>query len=122
MPYVIYTNGSYASSTVGAPSGTGGSCGMFRPGSGLVVYQFTASRSSSVTVDLCNAMTTFDTVLWIGTICGTSNVGCNDDMLMSACNRQSTLTFAATAGITYYLVVSGYNGAAGPFQVNISGL
>ena len=85
-----------------------------------MVFRFTVATTRSVTFNTCGGAA-FDTVLYAyATTCGSGvTVACNDD----SCGLQSTSTFTATAGVTYYVVVDGYStGSAGPITLNITGL
>jgi hypothetical protein len=71
-----------------------------------VWFKVTPTLSGSLTVSACVA-TTFDTYMRVyDGACGafTSCVGFNDD----GCSSQSTLTFTAVAGTTYYILLGGY--------------
>lgn len=76
-------------------------------------YVFSAPCTGDVTISLCGSL--YDTRLTVhdGTagcpVDGSAQVACNDD----ACSTQSELTFAATAGTTYYVAVGGWNGNTG---------
>jgi hypothetical protein len=87
-----------------------------------VVYNFTPAACETVIVSLCGS--TYDAVLDVrtgGACPGALSVGCNDD---SDCDNvptsQSTVSFASAAGVTYYFIVSGFNGFAGPFVINVT--
>jgi hypothetical protein len=87
-------------------------------GAGLDVwYRFTTPTAQSVTVDLCNG-TDYDSLLQVFLV-GAGNalgaqVACDDD----ACGSlRSRLSFTSTAGASYYVRVTGYNGATGNFIV-----
>ncbi|HEY3295091.1 MAG TPA: serine protease [bacterium] len=87
-----------------------------------VVYNFTPASCESLTVSLCGS--TYDCVLDVragGACPGQVSVACNDDNYCGATfGLQSTVTFRAYAGVTYYFIVSGFNGAAGAFVLNAS--
>ncbi|GAQ88137.1 Subtilisin-related protease with thrombospondin repeats [Klebsormidium nitens] len=86
-----------------------------------VVYAFTPPWSMSVSVDLCSSTTQFDTMMAIYQKTGSGSASlipgwCNDDY----CNVQSAMyNLPMTGGQTYYIVVDGYNGANGPYGINI---
>jgi Ca2+-binding RTX toxin-like protein len=81
-------------------------------------WRWTAPTSANVTVDLCDS--DFDTLLTIftGTFGGgLSPVAASDD----ACgDGTSRLTFAASAGVAYYIDVDGFQGDAGQIQLRLS--
>jgi hypothetical protein len=73
-----------------------------------------------VTIDTCG--TGFDTVIAVFDACGGTQIACNDDN--DACGEfslQSSLTFPATSGTTYVVVVGGYlTTGEGPGNISIS--
>jgi hypothetical protein len=88
------------------PCGNGGSD---------VWFSYTASKAGEVTIDVCggdydSCMEVFD-----GACGALVSLACNDDF----CTLQSSVTFAATAGTTYYVRVGGFNGSQGNFPINI---
>ena len=96
-----------------------------------VWYKFTPQCSGVVTMNTCGTCPpagTFDTVLSVYTgICpGPLNQvagGCNDDAGPNGpCpwTLQSYVSFNATAGVTYYIRVSGWSGSTGDFRLNIN--
>lgn len=67
-------------------------------------------------VTVSTAGSDFDTVLYVLEACDPANeVACNDD----GPGLQSELTFRAQAGVAYYIVVDGYNGASGAFDLTV---
>ncbi len=84
------------------------------------VYLYRALSPRTVTASLANPGTGFDTVLFVRSAActsGASEIACNDDR--DGGTPASEVTFAAEAG-DYYLVVSGYGGAAGDYELTIS--
>ena len=84
-----------------------------------VWYEFDPDHDVEVTVETLGS--DFDTVVaaWSGTSLGSlSPVGCNDD---SGGTTQSSLTFDASSGQTYYLQIGGYNGDAGALSLDVFG-
>ena len=79
---------------------------------------WTPTTSGTVTIETCSPGTDFDTVLYInqGAVDG-PQVTCNDDTVGCSIytgngnwsKRGSRVTFAYTAGETYYVVVDGYS-------------
>lgn len=58
----------------------------------------------------------FDTILEVrygGACPGTWSAGCNDDYFCGSDALASTVVFGASAGVTYYIHMDGYNGAEG---------
>ncbi|MBI5489312.1 MAG: hypothetical protein HY905_18405 [Deltaproteobacteria bacterium] len=96
----------------------GGVC-VTAPGPEMV-YRFTPTTTVTVTFSTCGGAA-YDTVLyaWAGTCGSGSTVACADD----SCGVQSTITFTALAGTTYYVVMDGYGTASlGPFTLTVTGL
>lgn len=91
-----------------------------------VVYQYTPASDELVYISLCNDGTDYDTKLYVyeGSCSGTL-VNCNDD----ACSTTSypspyvsELTdIPLTAGSTYYIIVDGYGGSYGNYEISIEG-
>ncbi len=82
-------------------------------------YSITPESSCDVTVSLCGSA--YDTKMAIydatgGCPVSESALFCNDDF----CSLQSEITFTPTASNTYYIRVSGYNGAQGLGIIDIS--
>ena len=57
-----------------------------------------------------------DTVLEVLASNNLNPIDCNDD----SCNAQSSVSFAATRGVKYYVRVGGYSGAKGNFALNVA--
>jgi hypothetical protein len=113
----IRGNGSYTGTTVGKTSNwTGLSCQTSTSGPD-VVYVLTARASGTITLESCGPG--FDTVLAVGTTCGTWTTACDDDG--ASCTLGSRLSFPATAGTTYYILVDGYLGDSGTYTLTVSG-
>jgi hypothetical protein len=79
-------------------------------------FAWTATINCTVVADTCADSTDFDTVLSVFDACGGVELDCNDD----ACNLQSEISWAATSGTTYYVRVSGYNGARGNYTLQFT--
>jgi len=121
----VVTGTSYTNtmSTTTATTDTTGdpfpSCGNRSRGRS-VWYRFTAPSSGTVTVNTRGS--DYDTILsaYTGT-CGAfapvSN-GCNDDITPSI--PQSQVSFAVTAGSTYYFMVTSYTGAGGTLHFQLT--
>jgi hypothetical protein len=84
-----------------------------------VWYRFTAPSSGPLTVNTLGS--TYDTILAAYTgSCGAFsavNGGCNDDVNGTS---QSQVSFTATAGTTYYFMVTSYNSASGTVHVQLT--
>lgn len=89
-------------------------------GAGDVVdewYAYTASCDGTATASTCGPGTGFDTTLAVFELCafGIMNLACSDDF----CGDQSQVSWAALAGTTYYVRVSGTGGGLGPYALSI---
>lgn len=102
-----------AGSVSGNTTGGGNNCTL-RPSEDQVI-QITIPCADTWTFSLCGG-STWDTYLYLGTGCCTSNTAANDDN----CGLQSSITSALTAG-TYYITVEGYGStSAGAFTLNVT--
>ena len=95
-----------------------------------VVYSFTPAADAIIDVSLCGEGTSYDTKVYVyeneaGALAATVDLGeasaCNDD----ECENSTTnwLSFIPgvilNAGSTYYIVVDGYGGASGNYEIDI---
>ena len=113
--------GTFVGTTSGVGSLTGG-CGN-TAGSPERVYRWVPPTSGVATIYTCGTGTGFDTVVYLrSATCTGSQVACNDDSCTNGLgeNRASRITPTVTAGQPYYIVVDGYNGAAGTFTLTVS--
>lgn len=94
-----------------------------------VWWKWTATSGGSATITTLGS--NFDTVLGVytgSTVSSLTQIAANDDVepATSANNsdpkrvRTSTVTFTATAGITYYIAVDGWDGSMASIVVNLS--
>ncbi len=85
-----------------------------------VWYTFTSAIAQSVTIDTDNATTNFDTKIHVYTATGCGGpftcVAGDDD---AGAGTTSLVSFAATAGTTYYVLVNGASGATGNFALDV---
>ncbi len=93
-------------------------------GSSDVWYSYTPNANGTLTVNTCG--TVYDTVLSIYDGCGGNELVCNDDT--TTCGeedgegtRESSVSLAVSAGVTYLIRVSGWRKQAGDFTLSISG-
>lgn len=116
------TNGTYSGSTAAATRDGSASCGTSSTTKD-VWYKYTAPASGTLSVNSCGSG--YDTVVSIHSGCPgttTNQLNCNDDCGGSPCGGlNSCLSRSVTAGTTYYIRVSGYNGASGSFSLTVSG-
>lgn len=119
---IAVTNGTYSGSTSSATRDGSASCGR-SSNTRDVWYKYTAPASGTLALNSCGSG--YDTVLSLHSACpgtSTNQLVCNDDCGGSPCGgTASCLTRSVTAGVTYYIRVSGYNGASGSFTLNVSG-
>lgn len=105
--------GTVSGTTVGATN-DGDGCGS-SSFTADVWFRFVAPETRTVSVDTFGSG--FDTVLSVRTGCpgtGFTRV-CNDD----ASGLQSAVAFSAVIGTTYWIRVSGFDGATGPFELRV---
>jgi hypothetical protein len=106
---------------------TGGTCGFFNdydyacPYTGStspdVVYAYAADGAvTGLTIDLCASI--YDTKVYVYDNAVGVPIACNDDY----CSWQSLLAnVPVTAGHTYYIVVDGYGGSCGTYNLLVEG-
>ena len=84
--------------------------------SGDHMYQFTLTVAADITIDLCGS--SFDTKLYLYDLsngnCNAGSIASNDD----ACSLQSSIMQTGLAAGTYVVVVEGYSGAEGAYDIN----
>ncbi len=106
-------NGTNVAATTDGPAA--GACGG---SANDVWYRYThpaGGVAQSLTIDTCSA-SNYDTVIRVftGACGGLTQTQCNDD----ACALASSVTQNVTPGTTYYISVSGFNGATGTFTLS----
>jgi len=94
-----------------------------------VAYELTLGSATTITVDLCSALTDYDTKLEIFTADGecvpTTTGYYNDDGPFGTCPESpapytpSLIENAYLDAGTYYIVVDGFGGAEGNYEINI---
>jgi len=98
-----------------AEDGPAAACGFAGDGgAGDVFYRYTATQTGIATIDTCDS--TFDSILQALDACGGAALACNDD----SCGLQSRITFDVVNGGVYTIRVSGYQGARGTGNLNVS--
>jgi hypothetical protein len=106
--------GTYSGSTAGATNDGAAACGT-SASSPDVWYSITPADDCTMRIDLCGSA--YDTVLSVHTACPGSpdnQIACNDD----TCALSSRVDVLFVAGMTYYLRISGFNGAAGDYTLH----
>jgi len=94
--------------------------GTDHPGGASVWWSWTAPTSGRATISTLGS--SFDTILGVYTgdaINNLTKIARNDDD-SGADTRTSKVTFTATKGTTYDIVVDGYNAATGRIKLSIS--
>jgi cysteine-rich repeat protein len=92
------------------------------PGSSDVTYTFTAASDGAVIVSTDHPGTGYDTALHVREECldpGTQ-IACNDDKDYDNQNYNAELFFTAVEGESYSIIVDGWNGESGPFELVLS--
>jgi cysteine-rich repeat protein len=84
------------------------------------VLTVTAASDTALELSTDHAGSAFDTLLHVRTDCWdpTTEIACNDDDPNAQYQYRSRLDFNATAGVTYYVIVSGYNTSSGAFEIS----
>lgn len=112
-PGIVYTG-----STLGAGIEGGPGCGS--DNSPDVWYRYVPATNGTLTVSLCGS--SYDTAVSLHTDCpsrgGGVQLACNDDYCEEL---KSQLTRSVLAGETYYIRISGYDGAAGDYRMILVG-
>lgn len=116
-------NGSVNGSTSGMTNDGSANCGN-SSNTADVWYAYTATCTGTLSVNTCGSG--YDTVLSVHSACpGTigNQLACNDDCSGAGApcgGLASCLTTSVVQGTTYYIRVSGYNGATGSFTLTTS--
>ena len=112
--------GVYSGTTVGMSQDGESSCGDSNS-SNDVWYSYTPSTNGSATFSLCVG-TTYDSVLSVHSGCpGTAanELACDDDYCSGG--GPSQVSLGVTAGATYLIRVTGWQGSAGSYTLTITG-
>lgn len=95
------------------------SCPYYAPGSPDVVYAYSPSAGGSIDIDLCASQ--YDTKVYVYDNAATTPIACNDDAGCGITGYQSALMqVPVVAGHTYYIVVDGYGGDCGDYQLVVT--
>jgi hypothetical protein len=106
------------STSTNDPVGTYGGVQIY-PASGGVFYTFQGT-GANVTMGLCSSVPGFDSELFVFTGCGTSPTAVAADDDGCGGGGTSQVSFVSDAGTTYYVYVTGWNGARGNFTLTTS--
>jgi hypothetical protein len=115
-PATVAVIGVQGGTLVAGTSQLAGSCGQSNI-STEATYRFTAGAAGNYTFDTTGSA--FDTVLHLRRVCGDaqSQIACDDD---SGEGSASRITTALGAGEQIIVVVDGYNGRVGDYQLTIA--
>ncbi len=82
------------------------------------VWYVVTGTGNTITVDLCNGATSYDSKISVYCPdCATpACVGGNDD----SCGLQSSVSWCSQSGQAYYVLVHGFGGQTGPFELTVS--
>ena len=122
---VLPPEGGVFSGTTGGTGELAGTCGS-TGSSPERVYAYTPARTGTAVISTCGAATAFDTVLYVrgGSCEAGAQLACNDDsggcIIGDGTGHGSRLTVSMTAGQTYWIVVDGYNGRQGAYQLTVA--
>jgi hypothetical protein len=83
-------------------------------------YRFTAAATGTVTVSLSGFTRDLDVLVVPAAATGGCAPTSGVVAYASTTNASESLTFAATAGTTYYIVVDGYEGAYSAFHLDVT--
>ena len=87
-----------------------------------VWYRYTPSASGTATFSLCTG-TSYDSVMSVHSGCpgsSSNQLNCDDDGC-GGYSAPSTITRSVTAGQTYLIRISGYDGSVGAYTLNLTG-
>jgi hypothetical protein len=94
------------------------------PDGNEVMYSMTLPNCQQVTASLCGSG--YDTGIEVrtgGACPGGTTIACNDDHSCPGSNGfQSQVSFNALPGVTYYILVDGWNGSSGAYVLNVTGI
>jgi zinc metalloprotease ZmpB len=92
-------------------------CAEYGVGGPEVFYNYTPAACQQVTVSLCGS--SYDTGIEVragGACPGDVAIACNDDN----CGLNSSVTFDAAEGMTYYFIVHGFLGSSGTYNLLVT--
>lgn len=120
---VLPAAGATVHGTTSGTSNLSGTCGT-TGASPERVFRWTPSTSGVATFRTCGLGTLFDSVVYVRkSKCSNGQEQiCNDDgpcASGTSGNEASSATLGVTAGTSYYIVVDGWNGAQGPFELTV---
>lgn len=119
---IVACPGTYSGATTFATVDGDSSCAS-SSGSPDVWYSYTPDSAGTLTASLCDAGTDYDAAISIhsGMPANVGNeLACDDDGCGTT-GGPATASTAVSPGTTYYIRVTGWNGSAGNFVLNLSG-
>jgi hypothetical protein len=123
-PTAIPAEGGTFNGVTSGPSTQSGTCAAI-DNAPEQVFQWMPAFSGVATIQTCSAATTFDTVLYLRSKnCGVgAQVACVDDTpgcgTANGPGQGSVITPTVVAGETYFIIVDGYNGESGTFDLTV---
>jgi hypothetical protein len=116
IPGLPYSDGG---STAGHVNDYDFACPYTGSTSADVVYKYTPGAPGAIDIDLCNSG--YDTKVYVYQNSSATLVACNDDAGCGADGfRSELINVAVTNPNTYYIVVDGYGGANGTYELNVT--
>ncbi len=87
-----------------------------------VVYSFTPTSDVNVDISLCSEGNQYDTKLYVYANAAGNLVACNDDFCANSWTAYASFLECVplTADNTYYIVVDGYGGGSGAYELVVS--
>jgi hypothetical protein len=125
-PMLVPVQGGVFTGTTSGSSSQSGTCATSN-NSPEQVFQWTPAISGKAMISTCGSGTKFDTVVYMrnGNCRSGAQVACNDDT--AGCgtgepndHHGSTIAPVVTAGQIYFIVVDGYNGRSGTFNLTVT--
>ncbi len=83
-----------------------------------VVYSYVPSSNGAITAEVCNSL--YDTKIYVFENAVGNVVACNDDACGSDSFKSMVECVPVVAGNTYYIVVDGYFGDCGTYELTVS--
>ncbi|HJZ85215.1 MAG TPA: hypothetical protein VKN99_08610 [Polyangia bacterium] len=119
-PQDVFASSPISVDTTGGSSSSTASCGA---GTNLAPdrwYRFFATTSGTCHAATSNLSTGFDTVVSVrAAFCSQTDIACNDDAPGGPVGP-SSVSWSASAGTYYFIVVDGYNGVSGTCTLTVS--
>lgn len=122
-PFVITDLGVFTGSTCGFQNNYDEACPYTGSTSPDVVYAYTPAADMLVSISLCNSG--YDTKVYVyeGVCMAGTAIACNDDFCSDPLGnpfRSSIPCVGFTGGTTYFIVVDGYGGGCGNYELSLS--